>query len=420
MPRTTQELYRRGQYWLAWDRKRDGSLRSPYLAIYWYDSARKRERSLSTRTSDVEAAKLVLDAHFADRERGQAICPTCGQPRHGANDYLLANAIANYQLTVGNKRTSADAIRARLAHVLNYVATLPDVAVRVADVDAEWIEGFRAWAAKVPVIAPNGEHRERRPGTIEASVRALAAAINEAHRRGHVTAKAQFTALAPRDVSRTPVHRSDVAELAKMLAYAIDKKRKKRCAPLHRFLIASIATAARPDAVLDLSTKPERRQWLSDRKVIRLNPEGRRQTKKHRATVKAPWQFAAWLDADAETNPGQFVPVGNVKHAWATMAKRIGLPGDGEAGTKLIRRSIAQLLRDRGVPGDELELLLGHRQMKATTDTYAPFKPEYLANATREIEAIIDEIEALVPGAFYRSDTGAAPNVIPMKGAKSA
>ena len=102
------------------------------------------------------------------------------------------------------------------------------------------------------------------------------------------------------------------------------------------------------------------------------------------------------------------------------MVQCIGLPGEGEAGTKLIRRSIAQLLRDRGVPNDELELLLGHRQIKATTDIYAPFKPEYLANATREIEAIIDEIEANVPGAFYRSDTGAVPNVIPMKGVKSA
>lgn len=420
MPRTEKELYRRGQFWLAWDRKRDGSLRSPYLAIFWYDTARKRERSLSTRTSDHEAAKLVLDAHFAEKERGQALCPTCGQPRQGASEYLLADAIANYQLTVGNKRTSADAIRARLNHVLNYIASLPDVAVRVADVDEDWIENFRTWAAKVPVITPAGEARARRPGTIEASVRALAAAINEAHRRGHVVAKAQFTAMAPRDVSRTPVHRSDVAELAKMFAYATDRKRKKRCAPLHRFLIASIATAARPDAVLDLSTKADRRQWLSDRSVIRLNPEGRRQTKKHRATVKAPWQFAAWLDADTEAKPGPFVPVGNVKHAWATMAKELELPRDGESGTKLIRRSVAQLLRDRGVPGEELELLLGHRQMKATTDTYAPFKPEYLANATKEIEAIIDEIETLVPGAFYRSNTGKAPNVVPMKGVKNA
>jgi integrase len=422
MPRRAKAkgLYQRGPYWLDWDKRTDGTLRSPFLYINWYDPSRGRPRSASTRTADVEAGKLALDAHFADRERGQAICPTCGQSRQGANGYLLANAISNYQLTVGSKRTSADAIRARLNHVLNYIATLSDVSVRVADVDERWIDAFRAWASKVPVAVPNGQTRERRPGTVEASVRALAAVINEAHRRGHVTVKAQFTAIAPHEVSRTPIHRSDVPELAKMFAYALDGKRRKRCAPLHRFLIASVATAARPDAVLDLSTKPDRRQWLSDRSVVRLNPEGRRQTKKYRATIKAPWQFAAWLDADAETGPGPFVPVTSVKHAWATMAKALELPADGEAGTKLIRRSVAQLLRDRGVPGDELELLLGHRQIKATTDTYAPFKPEYLANAIREVEAIIDEIESLVPGSFYRSNTGEDLNVVPLKGAKSA
>lgn len=420
MPRAEKELYRRGQYWLAWDRKRDGSLRSPYLAIFWYDTDRRRERSLSTRESQLEPAKLKLDAHYLDNERGVAICPTCGQPRQGATSFLLADAIANYQLSIGSKRVSSDAIRVRLRHVVEYISTLPNSAVRVVDVDEGWIEDFRTWAAKQPVVAPNGEHRKRRPGTIEASVRALSAAVNAAHKRGDVAVPAQFKALPPVDVSRSPEHRSDVAELASMFAYAIDKKRKKRCEPLHRFLIASVATLARPDAVLDLSTKPARRQWNSDRKVIRLNPEGRRQTKKHRATLKAPWQFAAWLDADAESGGQQFVPVSSVKHAWATMADRLALPGDGEAGTKLIRRSLAQLLRDRGVPNDEIEMQLGHRQIRSTTDTYAPFKPDYLTNAVKEIEQIIDEIEVLVPGAFYRSNTGQQPNVIPLKGAKSA
>ena len=32
------ELYARGKYRLAYDRKRDGTLRSPYLQIVWYDA----------------------------------------------------------------------------------------------------------------------------------------------------------------------------------------------------------------------------------------------------------------------------------------------------------------------------------------------------------------------------------------------
>ncbi len=419
MPRATKELYRRGQYWLAWDRKRDGSFRSPYLAVCWYDNQRRRERSLSTRTSSVEEARLVLDAHYLKHEKGQATCPTCGRMIEGKSAFLLADAIADYLITVGD-RVSEDAIRARLSHVVDFIGTLPNKAARVDDVTENWITSFRLWAFKVPINLPQSRTRERSSGTVEASVRSLAAAINAAHRRGDVTRPAQFKPLAPSEVSRTPVHRSDVAELARMFAYALDKSRRKRSAPLHRFLAASVATLARPDAVFDISTNPARRQWISDRRVLSLNPEGRRQTKKYRATVKTPWQFALWLDDDAGANPGPFVQTASVKHAWSTMTKTLGLPGDGEAGSKLIRRSMAQLLRERGVPVEEVSMQMGHRKIKATTELYAPFQPEYLANATKAIESIIDEIETLVPGAFYRTCTGDKLNVFPMKGAINA
>lgn len=362
----------------------------------------------------------MLDAHYLKEEKGQATCPTCGQMIGTAAGFLLADAIADYLISVAAERVSGDAIRARLSHVVDYVGTLRNTAVRVDEVNEAWVAGFRAWASTVPVKLPKGKTRQRAEGTVEASVRALAAAINAAHKRGDVTRPAQFKPLAPSEVSITPVHRSDVAELAQMFAYVLDKSRRKRSEPLHRFLIASVATLARPDAVFDISTKPERRQWLSDRRVINLNPAGRRQTKKYRATVKAPWQFALWLDADAETKPGPFVPAASVKHAWSTMTKKLGLPGDGEAGSKLIRRSMAQLLRERGVPVEDVEMQMGHRKIKATTELYAPFQPEYLAAATTAIEGIIDEIERLVPGAFYRSCTGGLPNVVPLKGGVNA
>lgn len=63
---------------------------------------------------------------------------------------------------------------------------------------------------------------------------------------------------------------------------------------------------------------------------------------------------------------------------------------------------------------------MGHCRISATTDLYAPFRPEYLAHATRTIEAVIDEIEVLVPSAFYRSRNGDKLNIVPLTGAKSA
>ena len=82
---------------------------------------------------------------------------------------------------------------------------------------------------------------------------------------------------------------------------------------------------------------------------------------------------------------------------------------------KLIRRSMAQLLRDRGVVDDQIELQLGHRKLDSVSELYAPFKPDSLQAALTAIEAVIDDIEAQVPGAFRRTDTGEVANVVPLK-----
>ena len=119
MPRNKDELYRRGAFSLRWDKKRDGTLRSPYLAIFWYDAKRRRERSTSTGTSDLEAAQLKLDALYLKETKGEVVCPTCGQHRaNAAGAMFLADAIANYLATEVEKKASSSAIRARLAHVV--------------------------------------------------------------------------------------------------------------------------------------------------------------------------------------------------------------------------------------------------------------------------------------------------------------
>ena len=207
-----------------------------------------------------------------------------------------------------------------------------------------------------------------------------------------------------KEVNRTPGHRSDVDELAKMFRYATEPTRNKRRTPLHRFLMISVATLVRPDAAHDVSTAAERGQWNSKFHVLNLNPKGRRQTKKYRPVVPVARQVAPWLDA---TN-GYFVAASSVRSAWDNMATEIGLPREGESGMKLIRRSMAKLLRDRLPKADwvEVELFLGHSKFDNISDIYAPFDPSYCAVARKEIEAIIDEIEALVPGAF----TGFAPD----------
>lgn len=415
MPRRAKAkgLYHRGAYRLDWDRRADGSLRTPYLAIFWYDADRGRERSASTGTGDVAEAKAALDRHYLANTTGEAFCPTCGQRRQAAAGFLVTQAVTDY---LAVKANGDPAIAHRIAHVVGFVADTGRAAITCRQFDEGAAQRFREWMAKRPIA---NSARERSPSTIENSLIQLAAAIRLSHLRGDSPVPPQFRPIPTVQLNRSPQHRSDVAELARMFAYAIDPRFPVKRAALHRFLIAATATMARPEEVHDISTDPAREQWNGNARVLILNPRGRRQTRKYRATIPAPWQLSQWLDAQPRA---RFVGVGSVKSAWEAMATDIGLPGDGEAGMKLIRRSMATLLRNRLPKADwpEIEMWLGHDRFDTTSAIYAPFDPGYLAAARAEIESILNEIEALVPGAIYRTNTGDTSNVVPLTGTKKA
>lgn len=424
MPQEDRPLYSRGQYRLQWDRRADGSLRSPFLQIVWYDAAARRNRSASTGTGEIAAAEAALDRLYLERERGERICPTCGQPTASARGKLLTEAISDY-LTLREDRPSIDSIRPRLAHVVTWLERANLLDLECDAVTAERVAEFRNWAGKVPVIEA-GVSRKRAPGTIEASVVALKAAINAAYRRGDALRPAQFMALPPRDVSRTPTYRADLDTLAAMFRYCLRpspppgeqwsvkmiRRQIAHRANLLRFLQGSVATWARPDAVLDISTAPERDQWISAARVLRLNPRGRRQTTKHRPEIVVPARFAAILDA----TDGFLIPRKSVRKAFEAMLDELGLPRDRETGTKLIRRSVSQLARQRIGEANwaQGKMMLGH-QRHAISDLYALPDPANLGLALAATDWIIDEIEARCSGAF----TGDAPEMVLLAGAKN-
>ncbi|WP_380873653.1 hypothetical protein ACFB49_42940 [Sphingomonas sp. DBB INV C78] len=408
MQQEDQGLYTRGKYRLEFDRRRDGTLRSPFYQIVWYDRDAGRNRSRSTGTESLEQAEQELDALYLKRERGQAVCSACGQPLRNGTRHLLTDAIADY-LVARESRPSFDAIRARLAHVTNYVTDTDRLATACEDVDEDWIDAFREWASEVPIVSPKGKVRERAPATVEASVRILAAAVNYAHDRKDTLFPAAFKAKPPEEVSRTPAYRADIPTLARMFRYCVDPeraagdtdkvvaRRQRERAQLHRYLQISVATWARPDAAHDVSTDRQRDQWHSNARALNMNPKGRAQTKKYRPIVPIARQLAPLLDA----NKGFYVSVDSVKQAFESMQEIIGLPREGESGLKLIRRSMAHIARQRLGERDWVEgqIMLGHKKV-TTSDTYAAFDPGYLGQALRVTEEIIDEIEKLAPGAF--------------------
>ena len=414
MAQRTQKrgLYRRGDFWLGWDLGADGRRRSPYLTIFWYDAERGRTRSLSTRTDDLPAARAALDRHYLSSSEGELVCPTCGQRRNGAGDMLLLRALTDY-ITANEEHPSIKSIRPRINHVVRYVASLVSPDVKCGKVDEVWITKFRKWLAAEPVILSSGKHRRepRALSSIENSVIQLAAAINAAHHRGDISRPALFKPIPTKELNRTPERRLLIDELADAFRYATDPRYPVKRRGLHRFLMLSVGTACRPDAAHDFSTKAARRQWNRERRIIALNPAGRRQTRKRRAIVVAPRQLVLLID---EVD-GFFVPFTSVKGAWETMVINLGWPADGEGGMKLVRRSVAQLLRDAGtpqawspkwreparkVPSEQIEVQLGHRVINSITDLYAVFDPDYQREATSALEAIIDAIIERVPAAF--------------------
>lgn len=406
MPKENDALYSRGKYRLEWDERRDGTLRTPYLQIVWYDESAGRNRSKSTGTASLAEAEDELDKLYLKRERGQAICSACGQPIRFGGSHLVTTAIADYLVARADK-PSIGSIRPRLSHITNYLADTDQLAITCDAVDDDWIEDFREWALEIPVISPSKNVRDRQPGTVEASVRQLAAAINYAFARKDTTHPAGFKVRKPQDVSKTPTHRSDVKELASMFRYAMkpgkDGQPMNARQPLLKFLQASVITWGRPDAVYDISTQLDRRQWHSSIRVLDLNPKGRAQTRKYRPAVPVGERGASLFD----NCDGYFVDVDSVTSAWATMAKDLGLPREGEAGTKLIRRSMATLARR--LVGEEhyiqVERMLGHRK-SSTSDLYALFDPGMLGRVLEATNAIIEDIEQLAPGAFHRKGTG--------------
>lgn len=417
MPRRAKAkgIHHSGRFWLDWDRKADGSLRSPYLTIFWYDSGTGRVRSASTGTDDVETARIALIKRDLTESGLGEFCPTCGQKVAADAGYLLCEAIRDYLALKDSK-----AIRPYLDHMLDYIEATNGAALRCDEIGEDWVARFRAWSTKQPVVFSSGRLRKepRTISTIENCVLYLAAAINKAKARGKIAEPARFKPIPMVEVNNSPKARLTVAQIADAFRYASDPRMSGRRKNLHHYLIAALSTVARPDAVLDINTAPERDQWHSNSRILALNPKGRRQTKKYRPVLVAPWQFALHLDGCK----GFFVPVKDITGAWETMRAELGWPSNREYGPKVIRRSMAKLLRDRLPRADwsEVEMLLGHARFDRTSDIYAPFDPSYLAKARAEIEAIIGEVESLAPRAFHRTNTGEGADIIPISGGKSA
>lgn len=233
-------LYQRGPFTL-WRREDRAN-----LEIVWYDTERKRERSASAGTADVGEGKLALDRLFL-AESGHRHCPTCHRPWDEGESPLLASVIRDCLLLSEGKAGHRSSTMGRLAHVVEYL-TEKAPAARCVDINARWIDGFRAWLLAKPVRSVNGKIlRKRSIGHVEGCVLQLAAAINATPGQ-----TAAFRAEQMKTVSASPVYRADIKMLAAMFQFAMAEDHRVN---LLRYLRMAVATWARPDAIFDVQSK---------------------------------------------------------------------------------------------------------------------------------------------------------------------
>jgi len=432
MPRRTPPFYQRGKYWLAHDERADGSLRSPNLYIWWYDSGTRRERSTSTATSDVAAGILALDkVYLADKDEAPAFCHACGQPLAQARAYLLTDAIADYKIEWGNTRASADTISGRLAHAVAFLDAEQALGKEgrfghstscATACGTVFVTAFRAWSRLQPVEWRNGKgevtvSRPRSPAATEASIAQLIAVLNHAANAEPARSDKRpiYKPLPARQVQRQRRTRIGVEELAKMFAYAAEPDRQR--GSLHAFLVASVCTIARPGAVVDINVAPDREQWWPGAPTIDLNPQGRTQNKKHRAVLPVLPLLDRWLREEYETYMALPIPdragrgwlvnyhgraIQDVDRAWDTMLTKLDMPAGREWRPYLLRHSLATLVRNNGAKKWDLEGFMGHRD-GSQTEVYAIGE---FPTVVRALNRIIAKIEKLAPGSTHRNPTG--------------
>ena len=433
-----KRIYQRGEFWLDIVRGAGGQPASSNYYIWWYDPAVGKQRRKSTGTNDLRLACDALDHHYLATHQ-----PTATDQQV----YSVSEALVDYYTSHGQHRPSADSIRARLKLMSRFIDH-EAIAGRLRDpflpaqLSTAFIERFRNWALEDPVVArrkdQNGEWfevpvRKRTAATVEEAIIQLKAALKYAEDHERISRTPKIKHLTRDEVTPKRTYRLSIDGLAEVVDFSSRGAGKyvahaDLLLPLRRYLIGSICTLARPDAVYDMSVARNRGQWMSGERRFDLNPTGRIQTKKHRPVMPVADLLHTWLNAtddflvcrniyklvpcsDLLEEPSQ-LPVASVRSGWDTMREHLKLPFG--FGPKLVRHSMATILANRGVIFNELEIALGHNPLSKTTDRYVIFNPNYLRTILAAIEDVVSELarkcgDALIPPAPFRIRVAAGP-----------
>ncbi len=284
-------------------------------------------------------------------------------------DVLLDTVLTRYLLQYGDSIASKDSAKRGVAIWRQWWK--PDDTV--ADVTIGRQEDFITW------LRGNGYSE----GYVRRVVGVGKSAMNRAWKRGEIT-QVPFVQLTPGGEAFP--HYASREQMIRLLNTPMPEH-------IWAFMLVRLCTGCRGDAALDLQMFQIDRQS----KLIRLNPAGRRQTKKFRPVVPLLPALEAYVN---QAMPAAYVvhwhgrKVASIKTTWRKLRIAASLPE--WFAPKTIRHTVATWLRQRGVPAWEVSGLLGHHA-GGTTDNYAKFDPTYLGEARKGLDAILADLAGEVP-----------------------
>lgn len=351
--RYTKREHAAGIFWL--DRRSN----SPAFYICWLHG--KQVRRKSTGTDDLESAKKILKAHYVAHGEPDGLDVTTVQ---------IAEIVLRYYEQHAKLKPAAKWIKGAVAHWVRYYS---DESV---------------WSATRPNRIERFIDNLKSTGIGDSYVNSILAAgraaLNRSWKRGELSKQVYIPALKisaakPKGRPLSP------DECAAWLDAASPH--------FHVLLFICLATGSRPEAVKQL-------KWAQvdfEEGLLYLNPEGRRQTSKHRPVVKMPptlVEYLRSLERECEWIVNyRGKPVSRYYTALGRARDRAQL--DGSVNLYSPRHTIARWMRKQRVPFEELAGQLGHGvRGYAVTEIYAAYCPDYQALSTAAIERFLQAVAA--------------------------
>lgn len=403
MSRQPEQRYAEiGDFWLV---KVPGSNR---FYIAWYDAGRQQRRTRSTGTENFRAAELFLAEHALKHSAP----PTKADPKGEA----LNSVLLRYYHCRAEHQAQAGQVRRAFALWTEFWRE-----AKVADLTIQRQGEFVDWLRTEKGCSDSYIDR------IMSNCRAALGRAQELHELREVPVIRNALGVDQKGLYRTDADPKGrpltLQEIGALISHISEESPH-----LLSFMMVMLNCVCRPDAAIELTADRVDRMH----RLVVLNPEGRRQTKKYRPIMRLTHSLDYHVTGGTDPLVAfEDKPVKSVRTAWRALRARVWqataeqfaeLP-DAEALAAMtvddrkmalrerfllcssdgrevqpysLRHTMARQLRSRGVPDDQIEITMGHKLPVGHSPTpkrYAPYDPSYCQEAAQAIDKIMIDIQ---------------------------